>query len=762
MRAFREEDAAFFFGREVESRKLLELVLTRPLVALQGASGSGKSSIARAGLLPVLRSRHLAEVWEMAVMQPRFDPFAGLAEALIDHLQPTTSELDRFAERDRLRALLSRRPEALAEVIERLLQKLGYAERLLLFIDQWEELYTLVNEEALRAPFIKALLVALDRVPLTILLTVRADHADQALAHPELLRRAHHETMTVGRMEPADQMRTIVEPARLLDIGFEPHLPERILDDLGEEPGALPLLEHMLEGLWHNRSSDGRLMTYRAYDELGGVRGAIARQADRVFEKELTPEEQDAARDLLLSLVRPGEGQLDNRRPTALAGLSPLARAAADKLTARRLLVASESHIEVTHEALIRAWGRLRGWVQEHREFLLIRDRLEPEAGRWSEVVKAGDPGDDLLVQPGRRLTEAHDLVEKQPQLLAGDLLIRRYIAASLARAERLEQAAELARQREVRRTRLAASILAVLVILAAAAGGWAFLERGRALSAADRAVKAQKEITGTYKLAVSAGENFLLDSAARMRDVTGLPSSVIEGVLSQGESFFQTMASRVSSEVELGASLARLSLSLAEGSGRDSDSERQIMRAREARERLRVVDETQLDNASLALLAKTYEIESQALFERQQYDEASAAAEAARRLRRTAIERGDISAQSVLGLVDSLLAVARVNWKRLAQGQSEPDARACLAELDKHTELLQSAAFVATRKRAQCMQQLALAVEASGRPREAREINRQAFALTSTLLKERAHDRKLHFTHMALANNLGATYDRE
>lgn len=121
LRAFREEDAAFFFGREQESRKLLELVMTRPLVALQGASGSGKSSIARAGLLPALRSRNLSEIWEIAVMQPRFDPFANLADAVIDHLQPGMGEIDRFTERDKLRELLNKRPAAFAEVIERLL-----------------------------------------------------------------------------------------------------------------------------------------------------------------------------------------------------------------------------------------------------------------------------------------------------------------------------------------------------------------------------------------------------------------------------------------------------------------------------------------------------------------------------------------------------------------------------------------------------------------------------------------------------------------
>jgi len=111
-------------------------------------------------------------------MQPRFDPFAGLADSLIDHLQPTMGEIDRFTERDRLREFLTKRPAAFAEVIERTLQKLGYADRLLLLIDQWEEIYTLVSERELRTQFIDALLLAIDRVPISVLLTVRADHAD--------------------------------------------------------------------------------------------------------------------------------------------------------------------------------------------------------------------------------------------------------------------------------------------------------------------------------------------------------------------------------------------------------------------------------------------------------------------------------------------------------------------------------------------------------------------------------------------------------
>jgi len=200
----------------------------------------------------------------------------------------------------------------------------------------------------------------------------------------------------------------------------------------------------------------------------------------------------------------------------------------------------------------------------------------------------------------------------------------------------------------------------------------------------------------------------------------------------------------------------------LAEGSGRDSDVERQLKRAHEARERLLNLSEKQLGGEELALLAKTYEIESTALFDRTNYEDAWVAAEEAKQLRRKVIDNGDISTKSVLGLIDSIIATTRVNWKRLPEGKSESDARDCLTELDRHAELLRVESFMATYKRAVCMQMLGLAVDEARRSIEARDINTKAYELTRKLLKEHEHNRDLRFTHMALANNIGVTYQSE
>ena len=180
---------------------------------------------------------------------------------------------------------------------------------------------------------------------------------------------------------------TIVKPAEAVGLTFEAGLAETILDDVGNEPGSLPLLEFLLEALWKERR--GTLLQYDAYQRLGRVPGAITHRAEQVFERRLTDAEQQAAQRLLLRIVRPGEGAEDTRQRAALPEADAVAEATIRKLADARLVVTERDAatgretVELAHEALIRGWQRLRGWVNMDREFLRTRERVAAQARRW-------------------------------------------------------------------------------------------------------------------------------------------------------------------------------------------------------------------------------------------------------------------------------------------------------------------------------------------------------------------------------------------
>ncbi|MCU0523058.1 MAG: hypothetical protein MUF84_20520, partial [Anaerolineae bacterium] len=390
--AFGESDAPFFFGRETFVERLAQAAHEQPLVAMiVGASGSGKSSVLRAGLLPRLRAEG---GWVIADLRPTAEPFHALAAALCPLVRPELSGTDRLVETRKLARALESGELPLHDVVMDGLGHTSGRPRLLLLVDQFEELYTLCPDPGLRRRFIDTLLNAVEAAlgagrgisRLTLLLTLRADFMGQALSYRPFADALQAGSRMLGPMTREELRAAIEKPSEAQGAAFEAGLVERLLDDVGDEPGNLPLLEFALTLLWQRL--DFGWMTHTAYEAIGRVEGALARYADEVYAA-LSAEEQALARRVFMQLVQPGEGTEDTRRVAARADVGEGAWALVQHLADQRLVVTGRDElsgvetVEVVHEALIRSWGKLQAWMAEDRAFRTWQERLRVSLRTW-------------------------------------------------------------------------------------------------------------------------------------------------------------------------------------------------------------------------------------------------------------------------------------------------------------------------------------------------------------------------------------------
>jgi WD40 repeat protein/DNA-binding SARP family transcriptional activator len=453
---FQEEDAAFFFGREGFTRRLVEAVQRQSMVAvIVGSSGCGKSSAVFAGLLPRLRD---ADNWLIADFRPGAEPFRALTGALLPMLSPELGGTDRLLEARKLADALCGGDLPLADVIALVLEKQPTARRLLLVVDQFEELYTLCPEAEMRRRFVDVLLAAVEPsgvakeslgaardAPLVLLLTMRADFMGQALAHRPFADALQEATVMLGPMNRDELRAAIEQPAEVQGAAFEAGLVDRILDDVGEEPGNLPLLEFALTLLWE-RHSQGWL-THAGYEAIGRVEGALAGYADEVYGR-LAEANQAAARHVFVQLVRPGEGTEDTRRMASRAEVGEENWELVQHLADRRLVVtgrdaAGVETVEVVHEALIQGWGQLGAWMEADRAFRTWQERLRAALRQWQATGR-----DEGALLRGAPLAEAEGwLAERPGELSEGE---RAFIRAGVALREERAAEREAQRQREL------------------------------------------------------------------------------------------------------------------------------------------------------------------------------------------------------------------------------------------------------------------------------------------------------------------------
>ena len=479
--AFQEADAQFYFGRESFVDALEHAIHTKkPVAVIVGSSGSGKSSVMLAGLLPRLRK---AGGFQFAIFRPGNQPFYALARALLPLLESSLSETDYLAETHKLAEKLVGGEVSLAEVAGRVLEKSTDARQLLLVVDQFEELYTLCSDEKLQKSFIDDLLATVQATRVqhkalaVILLTLRADFMGQALVHRPFADALQEASLLMGPMNRQELHETIEKPAEMQGAAFEPGLVERILDDVGEKPGNLPLLEFTLTQLWEHQT-DGWL-THADYEAMGCVEGALASYADQVY-ADLDASEQEQARRALVQLVQPGEGTEDTRRIATREEFRSDSWQLIQHLAEKRLVVAGRDAqgretAEVVHEALIQKWGRFQEWMNANRAFRTWQEGLRSNMHQWQE---SGQETGALL--SGGRLSMAREwLAERGEDLSRAE---KTYILASQAQ-EKVMQEAEVARQkREVALTHRARkflyALIAILLLAVIGTSGLAYLAR--------------------------------------------------------------------------------------------------------------------------------------------------------------------------------------------------------------------------------------------------------------------------------------------
>jgi WD40 repeat protein len=476
--AFREADAQFFYGREGFTERLHEAVSTQPLVAvIVGSSGSGKSSAVYAGLLPRLRQDG---GWLIAAFRPGSQPFQALARALLSTLEPELSETDSLIESHKLGEALEGGELPLNSVLSRSLDVNPGAERMLLVVDQFEELYTLCPEREARQRFKDELLAAVGttsaqrQLRFVLLLTMRADFMGQALAHRPFADALQQAALLMGPMTREELRSAVEKPAEKQGAVFETGLVERILDDVGDEPGNLPLLEFALTLLWEGQT--GGWLTHDDYEALGCVEGALASYADGVYD-ELDQSKKQGTRRIFIQLVRPGKGTEDTRRVATFAELGEQHWELVQHLADKRLVVtgrdasSGDETTEVVHEALIQRWGLLREWMAEDRIFRTWQETLRVALWGW----ETSDRDKGALLR-GLPLTEAKNwLMEREIELNPAE---KAFIQASLAERE-TRQAQALRTSRIMRALQV---ILAVAALVAMALAFVAFNARSSAL----------------------------------------------------------------------------------------------------------------------------------------------------------------------------------------------------------------------------------------------------------------------------------------
>jgi WD40 repeat protein len=508
---FGPNDSALFFGRDAAIGRLTTAVSEQSFTALIGSSGSGKSSVVLAGLAPRL---HGLGGWRFGHFrignELEHNPFLALARALVPLFMISADDLDRLANTKKLAALLRSGELTLGDVFadSRGRDKGG---RILLIADQFEETFTLVEDEVVRHRFIDVLLAGFpepssvaDR-DISLILTMRADFFGHALLYRPLTDALQGHVENLGPMSRAELRLAIEKPAENAKVSFEPGLVETLLDDVESKPGSLPLLQFALREIWGLQEK--RKITRKSYDAIGGVQGALARRAEAIF-AEMTADGTNArmAADfqrLFTRLVTPGEGQEDTRRIVERRELGDEVWSLAQRLAgeANRLVVTSapdpsRETAEVVHEALIRNWPTLAGWINRDRAFLSWLRQIKSNVELWS-----ADPSDDGPLLRGGMLAQARDwLARRREDLSPAE---QGYIEASLALRRRAEEEQENARQAEIRRQqelaqaavkvaneqrwRARISLVGVIVaLLLAAFGGWKTLEAYTAKKQAD------------------------------------------------------------------------------------------------------------------------------------------------------------------------------------------------------------------------------------------------------------------------------------
>jgi len=539
--AFGEADADDFFGRESLVHELVSKADASRFVVVTGPSGSGKSSVVRAGVLPRLRARGSLVV----SMTPGAHPMDELETGLLRiATEPLGSLLEQLTADER----------GLARAVKRVLPDDG--SELVLVVDQFEELF-IVTPDDRRDWFLEAVAYAVteERSQLRVITTLRADFYDRPLQHPAVSELVRANTVAVSPLSGEELDAAITGPAARLGVIVEPALVAELVGEVRGNPAALPMLQFALTEGYEQRSA-GR-MDLDAYHEIGGITGAVANRADELHEA-LSAEQQDDVRRLFTRLITPGEGTEDTRRRVRRSELETIDQTVIEIYGAARLLTfdhdpaTREPTVEVAHEAIIREWPRLRAWLDEDREGLRLLRHVGAAADAWD--TSGRDTGE---LYRGGRLESAEEWVAAHREDFTDLELV--FLDASLEHRSRNADA----ERRRLRRLRALLATTAVIAVLALIAGLAALINaneaddqraeaeaqtaladaaQGEAESERDAADQARTEAEQSAREVVEANADLtdrnteLLASSLTLRSTVVLPSDPVAAMILASE----------------------------------------------------------------------------------------------------------------------------------------------------------------------------------------------------------------------------------
>ena len=512
LRPFDEADASDFFGRQQLTAQLVshlsETGNAARFIAVVGPSGCGKSSAVRAGLVPAIRCGGVpgSERWFVVEMQPGVQPFEELERALlriaVSHPPSLLDELESGG-------------RGLLQALEQVLPRDG--SELLIVVDQFEELFTLVPDERCRDAFLEAIAVAVSdpESRVRVVVTLRADFYDRPLLHPRFGELLARRTVAVTPMLGEELELAISGPLESSGIAFESGLIGAIVSDVRAQAGSMPLLQYALTELFDLRA--GSTLTLDSYRRIGGISGALSGRAEALYRR-LDDSAKTAARQVFLRLVTLGEpGSADSRRRVLRSEFAALGveRTAIDLVTdqfgSHRLLTfdrdpaTREPTVEVAHEALLLSWRRLRGWIDEYRDDLRTHRRLAADAHEWSAAGR--DPSHLLR---GSRLEQFDSWVRATSVVMAG--LEREFLEASLTarEADRTREREQVRREAVLRKrsTDRLRSLVAVLLVGVLTAGSLALIAQDQGARA-----EQQARLATARELAAAAVANVGVDT---------------------------------------------------------------------------------------------------------------------------------------------------------------------------------------------------------------------------------------------------------
>ncbi len=523
---FEVEDAELFFGREKLVDDLVSRVKDSRTVFVTGPSGSGKSSLARAGLIHALKQGAIkgSDRWLYATMKPGRDPIGELGRVVSSLASSTNPE-------DEIRSKAMKDATIFARWCEIVLKE-GRDKRLVLFIDQFEEVFTQISNEEERIAFLNLLTHAatIENGRVIILFSMRSDFVSNCATYPQLNALLNQQFVQIGAMQPEELVSAIAQPALRVGLRIDPDLIAQIINEMKGEPGALPLMQFALKDLFDfQQEKNGVIaLTLNDYLQRGGIHKALERHANDSFSK-LSKNEQELARSIFSGLIEIGRGTQDTKRTALFDELVPANAKAADvevivqKLADARLITTDEQAgkdtVTISHEKLIDAWPWLKKLVNENRDVIALQNQIATDAKEWE-----GHKHDASYLYTGGRLANVRERVDKQK--LTFNQLAQEFIRTAKARQLRM-QAFLISAVSVVLITAIVASVVfqnqaqanIEIANTAQAASTFAIAQQERAQANADEAL-ARQLVIQAQSLNFAASSNQMVSSLLNIQSM--------------------------------------------------------------------------------------------------------------------------------------------------------------------------------------------------------------------------------------------------